>query len=236
MTDDTQLIVDARRFYAGRFEGVLSTHSLELPGYPLGSLVPYSLDRQGRPLILISHLAQHTRNLAADPRCALTLVEPGEGDAQQRMRLSLVAEVRQIGDGVAEQAERHFRYFPAARPYFESLNFSFYRLEPVRAHLVGGFGAARWLGADRLLTVNPFDAATERGIVEHMSLDHRDALARYLLALGVAAPPQPPVLAGIDSCGVDIRAGDRLVRVPLPRRISTAADARAVLVAMARPN
>ncbi len=235
MADDAQLIVDARRLYAGRFEGVLSTHSLEHPGYPLGSLVPYSLDRQGRPLILISHLAQHTRNLAMDPRCALTLVEPGEADPQQRMRLSLIAEAHRIKDRVDELAERHFRYFPAARPYFEELNFSFYRLEPVHAHLVGGFGAARWLGSDRLLSANPFDAATERAIVEHMNLEHRDALARYLRAIGLSEPPQPLSLAGIDGTGIDIRAAERLLRVPLPRKITTPADAREELVAMARP-
>lgn len=53
--------------------GVLSTHSQAHPGYPFGSVVPYCLDNVGFPLLLLSHLAQHTRNLMAEPRCALTL-------------------------------------------------------------------------------------------------------------------------------------------------------------------
>lgn len=73
MSADESLLARAQSLWAGRFQGVLSTHSQAHPGYPFGSVVPYCLDNVGFPLLLLSHLAQHTRNLMAEPRCALTL-------------------------------------------------------------------------------------------------------------------------------------------------------------------
>ncbi len=53
----------ARELLLKEYRGVLSTHSKSMPGFPFGSVVPYCLDEQGRPLILISRIAQHTHNL-----------------------------------------------------------------------------------------------------------------------------------------------------------------------------
>lgn len=108
--------------------GVLSTHSQAHPGYPFGSVVPYCLDNVGFPLLLLSHLAQHTRNLMAEPRCALTLAEPTPGDVQQSTRLGCVADCRPL----ASQAEgaRYFRYYAAAKTYLEQLDFRLFRFVP----------------------------------------------------------------------------------------------------------
>jgi putative heme iron utilization protein len=51
---------------------VLSTISLDVPGYPFGSLTPYCFDENGQPIVYISLIAQHTRNIMADPRLSLT--------------------------------------------------------------------------------------------------------------------------------------------------------------------
>jgi heme iron utilization protein len=109
----------ARQVLAGTFQGVLSTHSLEQAGYPFGSVVPYVLDRDGLPLLLLSHLSQHTKNLDADGRCGLTVVEMGDGDVQERGRLSAVGDV--TPSGLDADFECYFRYFPHARMYFEQL-------------------------------------------------------------------------------------------------------------------
>ncbi|MGD2083208.1 MAG: DUF2470 domain-containing protein [Chromatiales bacterium] len=231
MSDSSGLIARARHLFAGRFEGVLST--LTGDGHPFGSVVPYSLDRGGRPLLLISHLAEHTRNLDRDPRCALTLLEPGAGDVQERLRLCLTARAERLDAPADEIAGRHFRYFPAARDYFEALNFRFHRLVPVRAHVVGGFGAARWLGADRLIGPSPFSASEEDAIVGHMNRDHRDALHTYLAAAEGAGETGDLWMAGIDGLGIDLLRDGRPVRVPLARPVASRHEARAVLVDMA---
>ena len=71
---------------------MLSTHSQAMPGFPFGSVVPYCLDANGWPLILISRIAQHTKNLQADPRCSLLVAERGAEDVQATGRLTLLAE------------------------------------------------------------------------------------------------------------------------------------------------
>lgn len=222
----------ARRLYAGTFHGVLSTQSLELPGYPFGSLVPYVLDREGLPLLLLSHLSQHTRNLDADPHCALTLIETAEGDVQQHARLCAVGDVLPVHEPV--DAARYFAYFPQTREYHEALGFRFYRMQPLRFHWNGGFATARWFGGDRIVRRNPFDADTEARIIGHMNADHGDALVAYLTAGRPLVPGETVMMVGIDSEGIDLQHAGKVCRVPLPRTIGSAAEAREVLVDMAR--
>ncbi|MEE9358211.1 HugZ family pyridoxamine 5'-phosphate oxidase [Candidatus Vondammii sp. HM_W22] len=150
MNENQDIIREARNLLLGRLCGILATQSLDLPGYPFGSLIPYSLGQDGWPLMLLSHLAKHTRNLNAEPRCSLTITDTGEGDIQQLMRLTCLGKVTRVIDIRTSEAENHFRQFPGSQNYFEHLNFQFYRLQPERFYCVGGFGAARWMGVDRL--------------------------------------------------------------------------------------
>lgn len=220
----------ARQVLAGTFDGVLSTHSVEQAGYPFGSAVPYVLDQQGLPLFLLSHLSQHTRNLDADGRCGLTVVEMGEGDVQRRGRLSAMGD---MGEVETEDAERYFRYFPQARMYFEQLGFRFYRFTPLRFHWNGGFATARWFGVDRIVRTNPLDRESQARIVAHMNRDHQDALRRYLRHAKPPAPDDPVEMLGIDGEGIDLRHHDHPYRIALPHPIASPEEARDVLVAMA---
>ena len=128
--DDRPLITAARQLLRGAFQGVLATHAEALPGYPLGSLVPYSLTPAGVPLLLLSHLAQHSRNLAQRREASLTLVDPAAADAQQQLRLCVVGDAEPVTAIDPALAARHFRYYPQARGYFEQLNFRFWQLQP----------------------------------------------------------------------------------------------------------
>ena len=79
MTSKTQVATAARNLMLSEYQGVLSTHSLDAPGYPFGSVAPYCLDRKGRPVILISNIAQHTKNLKANPKVSLIVMERDGG-------------------------------------------------------------------------------------------------------------------------------------------------------------
>lgn len=123
--------------------GALATYSAKLPGYPFVSHVPLALDGAGRPLLLFSRLAEHSRNLAADPRVSLMVSVPGE-DTQAQARLSLVGDLGPAE--VAEpQRERYLRYHPDAADYLGFGDFSFYRLEVRAIRLVAGFAQAGWI-------------------------------------------------------------------------------------------
>ncbi|MEA3277384.1 MAG: DUF2470 domain-containing protein [Pseudomonadota bacterium] len=221
----------ARQVLAGTFHGVLSTHSLEQAGYPFGSVVPYVLDQDGLPLLLLSHLSQHTKNLDADGRCGLTVVEVGTGDVQERGRLSAVGDV--MPTGPVADAERYFRYFPHARMYFERLGFRFYRFTPLRFHWNGGFATARWFGIDRIVRANPLSREAQARILAHMNQDHADALLGYLAAADGINDIDGVTMLGIDAEGIDLKVKDLLRRIPLVRAIGSAAEAREVLVEMA---
>jgi putative heme iron utilization protein len=221
----------AQDLLAGRFQGFLSTHSLEHEGYPFGSVVPYVLDREGTPLLLLSHLSQHTKNLEANPKCGLTVVQPGSGDVQQLSRLSAIGEVLQTD--AAADAERYFNHFPQTRVYHDELGFRFYRFTPRRFHWNGGFASARWFDPGRILRTNPFGPEVEQQILDHMNGDHRIALKGYLQRSMDQDTDTIPTMAGIDGSGIDLRTGERLVRIALPRNVSTVEEARALLVEMA---
>ncbi len=231
MTESNQQAAAARQVLAGSFNGVLSTHSLELAGYPFGSVVPYVLDQEGLPLLLLSPLSQHTKNLEADIRCGLTVVAEGEGDIQQRGRLSAVGNI--TPSGVDADVERYFRALPHTQPYLEQLGFRFYRFTPLRFYWNGGFATARWFGTDRILRANPLSPEAQRRIIAHMNQDHTDALRTYLRVIDGTEDEHDVVMIGIDAEGIDVRVADRLRRIPLLRPIASPAEAREVLVEMA---
>ena len=199
MTDSDQQAAAARQVLASCFHAVLSTQSLELVGYPFGSVVPYVLDQTGLPLLLLSPLSQHTKNLEADSRCGLMVVAEGEGDIQQRGRLSAVGNVTPCSADA--DVERYFRAFPHTQPYLEQLGFRFYRFTPLRFHWNGGFATARWFGTDRILRANPLSPEAQRRIIAHMNQDHTDALRTYLRVIDGTEGEHDVVMIGIDAEG-----------------------------------
>lgn len=222
----------ARQLLAGALRGVISTHSLEHPGYPFGSLVPYVLGQDGRPLLLLSHLSQHTKNLDANGRSGLTVVQQGPGDVQQLARVSAVGDITPLPAN--PETDRYFDYFPQARAYYDELGFRFYRFDPLRFHWNGGFATARWFGADRIVRINPLSRDTQLRVLAHMNRDHPDALRFYLRDRSTIGPDEPIEMVGLDAEGMDLRVSEDLIRLPLTRNIASADDARAVLAEMAR--
>jgi putative heme iron utilization protein len=210
----------ARQLWASRFQGIISTHSVAEPGYPFGSLVPYCLDRYGLPIFLFSHLAQHAHNLAVDRRCAFTLAEAVAGDIQQGQRLTCIGECEPGATPEDDAVDRYLRYYPAARIYYEQLNFRPYQLRPNRFHYNGGFAAARWLGCERVIRPSPLDAAAEATLSGALARSQAPRLASLL-----PEPSDLPVhIAGIDPWGLDLGRGDRLRRVSFPQAMTDAAD------------
>lgn len=228
---------EARALLLDAYQGILSTNSREMPGYPFGSVAPFCLDGQGRPLLLISELAQHTKNLRADPRCSLIVVAHGE-DIQANARLTLVGDCQPLADAaeIAAAAARYYRFFPDSTDFHLIHDFRFFRLQPVRCRYIGGFGRIRWAEPAAVLLANPFAGEREADIVAHMNADHADALAHYCRQAGLDPAARPPAMAGIDAEGLHLRLGARIVRIPFPDPVATPGAAREALVALARRN
>jgi putative heme iron utilization protein len=223
----------ARELLLKEYRGVLSTHSKKIPGYPFGSVAPYCLDGDGRPLLLISRIAQHTHNLQADGKCSLLVGERGAEDVQAVGRLTLLADARKLQDTaeIDAAAARYYRYFPQSSQYHRVHDFDFWVLEPVRWRFIGGFGAIHWLEDASL--ANPFAGAAEAGMLEHMNADHGEAIAHYVALAGLPAS-EPAQMVGIDSEGFHLRIAGGLYWLPLPTSCNTAGQVRQALVQLAR--
>ncbi len=232
-----KVVKHARELLLKEYRGVLSTHSKAMPGFPFGSVVPYCLDAEGRPLILISRIAQHTQNLHKDAKCSLLVGEREAEDVQAVGRLTLLAEARPLRDEeVAAAATRYYRYFPDSADYHKAHDFDFWCLEPVRWRYIGGFGAIHWL--DGVNLANPFAASVsggdgEHSMVEHMNADHAAAIAHYVEQAGLPTH-EAARMVGIDSEGFHLRIGRGLYWLPFPTSCNTALDVRQALVALAR--
>ena len=222
----------ARELYARRHQGILSTLSLSMPGYPFGSVVTFAPDRQQRPLILISSIAEHTRNIKNDRRVSLTLTEGGD-DSQAEARLTLLGNASPVPETeIEDAAARYYRRFPHAAGYHRVHDFSFYRIEPLRGRYIGGFGSIHWIEAEALSLPNPFSEADEAGMIEHMNRDHADAMLAYCKLFGIEIGNETPRMSAIDSEGFDLMLGHRLARIAFDVPAQTPVEVRKAMVAL----
>jgi putative heme iron utilization protein len=228
----TKAVRQARELLLKEYRGVLSTHSKSMPGFPFGSVVPYCLDAQGYPLILISRIAQHTHNLKLDPKCSLLVSEREAEDVQAVGRLTVLAQARQLDEpqAIEAAAERYYRYFPDSQNYHNAHDFDFWVLEPVRHRYIGGFGAIHWL--DHVTLANPFAGKAEASMVEHMNSDHAKAIAHYVQLAGLPAG-SPAQMAGVDSEGMHLRIGQALYWLAFEKSCNTSLQVREALVSLA---
>jgi putative heme iron utilization protein len=142
----------ARELLAREPAGVLATLSVRHGGAPFTSLVPFAVTPEGAPILLLSALAQHTRNLEADPRASLLVHDAAAAarDPRTAARVALVGRVRRLaGEEEAEARALYLARNSGARGLLQ-LDFTLFRLDVEEAQLVGGFAAAGWLSAGEL--------------------------------------------------------------------------------------
>src|SRR5262249_4030980 len=143
----------ARALLAAESVGVLSTISVHRPGFPYGSVTPYARSAQGAPLLLLSRLAAHTKNLLADSRASLFIGDRSAAeDPQAGARISLLGRVTPLpADDEADARARYIAIWPRATEYLALGDFSFWRLAVEEARLIAGFGEIRWLDGAALV-------------------------------------------------------------------------------------
>lgn len=204
-------------------------------GHPYASLVLVATEPDGAPILLISKLAQHTRNLEADARGSLLF--DGTHDADDPLsgaRVSVRGRLRRAGE--PGQLRRFLARHPSAQGYAAFPDFSTYRMEMETAHYIGGFGRivdvpSRDLvldlkGAESLLEA-------EADIIAHMNADHADANRLYATRLSGETEGDWR-MSGIDPAGFDLVCGARAVRVLFDQRVTGPQEARLALVALVK--
>jgi putative heme iron utilization protein len=192
-------------------------------------VVPYALDYDGLPILLLSHLAQHARNLAEDPRCAFTLAEATDGNVQKSDRLTCIGECSAIPVEDTRAFYRYFRYYPAGKTYFKELNFHFFRLVPRLFHFNGGFATARWVGTERVLRPSPFGVQDELALIDEIERQHPRVMDERIRAH--AGDDEAIHAVGVDPDGLDLRRGERLARIHFDQTLDRPGDIYAHLYA-----
>jgi putative heme iron utilization protein len=224
--------LEARKFLHSLHNGVLSTISARLSGYPFGSITPFVLDHEGNLLILISTIAEHTKNIQADQRVSLIAFDSNSTDMQASARLTLVGDATIAPKDAALRA-RYLRYFPQAENYFDMHDFQFYRIAVKQARYIGGFGNIHWIPGEELLPPANQLAEQEAAILDHMNADHAENLRAYCRHLhGLEA--ENAAMIGIDTDGFDVTADGKLLRFGFEEPVADAATARVALVALAK--
>lgn len=222
--------LDARRLLRHFYAGVIGIRSNRFPEYPYTAAMPFCTDHEGRVVVFVSHLSEHTRGMEKDCRVSFT-VAPMRPDLRPEARVTVLGEIGRIDDSQA--AARYLRFFPDNRSFLDIGGFHFYRIEPQHVRLIAGFGAAHWLNGTSVLATRPPLAADEESILAHMNSDHSDSLIAFCQHVhGVQAGSAEMV--GIDCDGFDVRADGALWRFDFDAPIETAAGARAALVALAK--
>src|SRR4029078_9101680 len=155
-------------------------------GDPYCSLVNIASDSDASPILLISRLALHTKNILADNRVSLMLDERAAGDPLEGARIMLSGRAEQADADEDLLQRRYLSAHPSAEAFVSFKDFSFFRIRPTAAHLVAGFGRIGDLQPEQFLTdISDAGAVLEAepGAVEHMNSDHRDAIGLYATRL-----------------------------------------------------
>lgn len=216
----------------------LCTLAVDPAGYPYGSLVTIAFDDAGRPLFLLSNLAEHTTNLKARAEASVLVSEPlGAHDEPLALgRITILGRCERVD--AADVREMFLAQQPSASYYVDFADFAFYRLEPEALRYVGGFGRMSWVDAAayRAAEADPLaDAAS--GILKHMNDDHADILALYAQKLASMPTATSATMTAVDRYGFDLAvttpAGKRTTRLAFDTPVATTDEVRRATITLA---
>ena len=239
-----------RTLVAAEVDGALSTltagaEDAAVPGggHPFGSVVTYAVDDAGAPLVLMSTMAEHARNLAADPRASLMVTASGDGAGRlAAARATLLGTMEPVPDEEQDSAtEAYLRVHPDAF-WARFPDFFVARLDTTAIRYVRGFGEMGWADADDYAAAEPDPVApAEADIVAHMNEDHRDAMAAIVAhELDVPDEVTGVEMLSCDRYGFELRlettaeAGVAFARIGFDRVLDAADEARGAMVALTR--
>src|SRR5262245_21094076 len=154
-------------------------------GHPYVSLVNVATDPAGTPILLLSSLAWHTKNIEHDRRASALFVAPpaaGQVDALEGSRVTVLG---QMTPAAGDDRRRFLAQHPQAADYCDFSDFAWWRLDPRQVHAVAGFGRIATFTAAQVFGAPGVDAiaAVEEEALAHMNRDHRDAVQLYATRL-----------------------------------------------------
>ncbi|MDX1889459.1 HugZ family protein [Mycolicibacterium sp. 050158] len=196
---------EARTIAASTNTGTLA--SLTATGDPWASFVTYGL-LDGAPVLCVSNLAEHGRNLAGDPRASIAIVAAAtDADPLANSRITLAGQVeRPSGDELAAARQAHLDAVPAAKYYVDYSDFTLWVLRVERVRWVGGYGRMDSATGSDYVAAQPDPVQSiATGAIEHLNADHADALAAMARTLGGYPDTTSASCTGVDRYGLDLK-------------------------------
>jgi len=199
--------------------------TLTVDGDPWASLITYGALDDGAPVLCLSRLAEHGRNLAADPRASLIITQIDRPtDPLAAARVTLAGRVERPSDAASLAAARgaHLTAVPAANTYIDFSDFSLWILRIDRVRWVGGYGRMDSAQGPAYAAAQPDPIATgASAAIVHLNADHADALLAIAQALGGYPDATVARCSGLDRRGIDLAL--ETPRGPAPDRVSFSA-------------
>lgn len=228
-------LADAARALIRRTDaGVLSTQSVELKGYPFGSLTPFVASHEGRPVVFISSLAQHTKNIMADTRLCLTVFDPREKNRQVSTRVSIMGDGAPVPDSeIKRLAGRYFSFFPSARRFSDLSDFQFYWIEPFQVRFIAGFGQIHWLEKKGWLVPTPDWIDEENEIIQQANERYANLFVDVCRHFYEIQPKCAQIIAA-DPEGFHVRADGDILYFVFERPCITADELRNAITRMVK--
>lgn len=218
---------EARKLLRAARSGTLATSA---QGQPFASLVTPAFTPDLSILLLISALSAHTRHLRQERRCSvLVLGTPANANPMTTPRVTVTGIAEPVQDSALKA--RFLTIHPYAALYAGFGDFSLWRIRPVAAAYVGGFGSAARLRA-AALSPDPEAvaaiAAAEDDIIGHCNTDHADALAAIARASGTWR------MVALDVDGFDLAQDEAVKRIPFSHPLPGPDEVQREVAAMAR--
>ena len=220
--DRTAIAGAARRVMRAVDRAALATAQRDAAGWPHPSLALVALDLDATPILLVSSLAEHTRNLLEDDRVGLLFDgTAGLAEPLAAARVSVLGRARRTES--AQLRRRYLARHPSAAVYAGFADFACYRVEIERVHLVAGFGRAHRLeGAEVVLPADAIGtlAGDEAGLLEAFNRTYADSAW---------------TVTGLDPEGCDLRTGGAVARLDFESPVADADAARRAFRLAAHP-
>lgn len=229
---------EARTIAASTNTGTLAT--LTTDGDPWASLVTYGL-LDGAPVLCVSHMAEHGRNLAGDQRASIAVVAPAtDTDPLANARITLAGVVQHpVGAELEAARAAHIAAVPAAKYYIDYSDFALWVLRVHRVRWVGGYGRMdSATGADYSAAEPDPVTLQAANAIAHLNADHAGSLALMAQHLGGFPDATAATCTGADRYGLDLKVttprGIAYTRVGYPERLNAVAEMRAASVALVK--
>ncbi|MFC7476682.1 HugZ family protein [Dankookia sp. GCM10030260] len=226
---------EARILVRGAASATLATQAA---GQPFASLVTPAAAPDLTILLLLSSLSEHTRQLRAEPRCALLFQgTAAEANPQTAPRVTLTGLAAPVPEAeVPALKARFLAKHPYAALYADFGDFALWRITPAAAQLVGGFARALRLRGTDLLPDPAAVAAlapAAAGILDHVNADHAESVAA-IATRRLGGPPGAWRMVALDPDGADLALEERVLRLNFNAPAADPAGVRAELIRASR--